>query len=68
MTIQVRTPSGQMVTNLIPTTRCTIKIRQDPSFVEQKKMYEIMDKLERTMSQNQKQLPNVISKPEKVYT
>ena len=68
MTLQVRTPSGKLVRSLEPITRATFKIQQNPSFVESDKMNKIMDRLERSLSQNQKQLPNVISNPNKLYT
>ena len=67
MTLQVRTPSGKLVRSLEPITRATFKIQQNPSFVESDKMNKIMDRLERSLSQNQKQLPNVISNPNKLY-
>ena len=67
LTVQVREPDGRMATALEPVTRATIKIIQDPAMVEQDRMTKIMDRLERLMSQNQKQIP-VIQNPQKTYT
>lgn len=67
LTIQVREPDGKMANTLLPITRCTIKIQQDPQAVETDKMTKIMDRLERVMSSNQKGITGVPT-PQKNYT
>jgi hypothetical protein len=66
LTIQVRQPDGILATNLKPDTRCTIKI-QPKQDANMQKMEKLLDIMERSMSQNQKYIPDT-SNPALTYT
>lgn len=65
LTLQARKPDMTMATSLQPTTRASIKIREDPSKQAERQQSEMMEKMAAMMTQ--KQNTNNELKPLKLY-
>ncbi len=53
LTLQIRKPDMTLATSLQPTTRATIKIREDPSKIQQRQNLEMANKIGEIMTQRQ---------------
>ena len=65
LTLQARKPDMTMATSLQPTTRASIKIREDPSKQAERQQSEMMEKMAAMMTQRQN--TNTELKPLKLY-
>ena len=65
LTLQARKPDMTMATSLQPTTRASIKIREDPNKQAERQQQQMMEKMSQMMTQ--KQNTNNELKPLKLY-
>ena len=62
LTIQIRKPDMTLATSLQPTTRATIKIRENPDKLREKANNEMLTKMSQLMTQSQNTDQNLVVK------